>query len=89
LTAETWTALGEVENANSVTSSITHLFVAHALTYGPANPEANEADLQLVWLPYSDAVEAALNGEIRESASVALLLTTEVRRTRGVWTWLT
>ena len=77
LTAESWTALGTVDNSNGSTTDVAHLFLARNLTAGPSIPQGDE-QVELQWMPFADAVLSVMNGEITESVSVAAILKTEL-----------
>jgi 8-oxo-dGTP pyrophosphatase MutT (NUDIX family) len=86
ITAERWTYLGEAHLSNSVTDEAGCVFLAEGLTYGDAEPEGTE-DLALRRLPFADAVEMALTGEISDALAVVGLLRAEhFLRTGRSWT---
>jgi 8-oxo-dGTP pyrophosphatase MutT (NUDIX family) len=76
LTAQDWIALGTIDNSNGVTTDIAHLFLARSLMAGPSIPQGDE-QVELRWMPFTDAVLSVINGEITESVSVAAILKTE------------
>lgn len=71
--AQHWTPLLEMHLSNSVSDEFGIVFVAQELEQGMAQPEDTE-QLQLRRLPFSEAVEMVLRGEITDSLSVAALL---------------
>jgi 8-oxo-dGDP phosphatase len=72
LAARDWSTLGTIDISNGATD-VAHLFLARNLTAGPPLFHGDE-QLELRWMPFADAVLAAMNGEITESASVAAIL---------------
>jgi 8-oxo-dGTP pyrophosphatase MutT (NUDIX family) len=78
-TAKAWTALGTIDNSNGSTTDISHMFLATDLTAGPSVPQGDE-QLDLRWMPFTDAFLAVMNGRITESVSVAAILKTELLR---------
>ena len=76
LSAKQWTRLVELDLSNSVTDEVGVIYLAEGLEPGEAAPEDTE-DLALRTLPFTEAVEMALRGEIRDSLSVLGLLAAE------------
>ncbi len=72
LIAEEYTSLGAVHGAAFLTGSA-HLFLARGLTENAPRPEAYEQDMETRRLPFSEALEAALDGQIVHSGSVTAL----------------
>lgn len=79
LTAEDWTGLGTIDNSNGCTTDVAHVFLARRLTAGSSIPQGDE-QVELRWMPFADAVAAAMEGKITESVSVAGILKTELLR---------
>jgi hypothetical protein len=50
-----------------------HLFLAQGLTESDRNPESYEQDMEVLRLPFLDAFNAALEGQIVHSGSVTAL----------------
>lgn len=73
LDARTWTYLGEAHLSNSTTDETGCTFLAEDLTSGVAEPEGTEK-LQLRWLPFEQACDMALSGEISDALSIIALL---------------
>lgn len=71
--AQVWTELLEMHLSNSVTDESGIAFVAQRLRFGTAHPEETE-QLQVRRLPFSQAVEMVLAGEITDALSMAALL---------------
>jgi 8-oxo-dGTP pyrophosphatase MutT (NUDIX family) len=73
LEAARWESLGQVDVCNGVTTDTQHLFLATELTRCPAAPDPEE-EIVIRWVPFSQAVEWSLSGQIVECCSVAALL---------------
>jgi len=78
-----WQKLGVFYPSPGVLTEAMHLFVAHDLTPGPAQPEADE-QLEPVLLPWDEAVQMATDGRIHDLKTVAtLLLWDRLRAAKG------
>jgi 8-oxo-dGTP pyrophosphatase MutT (NUDIX family) len=71
--AQRWERLGAVDLNNGVTSDVEHLFLATGLRSGDNQPDPEEK-LELRWVPFEEAVQMAVSGEITEVCSVAAIL---------------
>jgi len=72
LVADRYTSLGVVHGAAFLTGSA-HLFLAQGLTESDRNPGSYEQDMEVLRLPFVDAFNAALEGQIVHSGSVTAL----------------
>jgi len=72
LVAARYTALGSAHGAAFLTGRA-HMFLAEGLTESVRRPETYEQDMELLRLPFAEALEAALNGQIAHSGSVTAL----------------
>lgn len=72
LVAARYTALGVAHGAAFLTGSA-HVFLAEDLTAAERRPEAYEQDMEVLRLPFKEALNAALDGRIAHSGSVAAL----------------
>jgi ADP-ribose pyrophosphatase len=72
LVASNYTSLGVVRGAAFLTGRA-HLFLAESIIEAQRNPERYEQDMEVFRLPFSDAFDAALNGQIAHSGSVTAL----------------
>ena len=72
LVAARYRSLGVVHGAAFLTGRA-HLFLAESLTESARNPETYEQDMEVLRLPFADALNAALEGEIVHSGSVTAL----------------
>lgn len=74
LIAEKWTFLGEQYLSNSVTDEKSMMYLAENLSMKESEPESTEI-LQIKKIPVQEAIEMALNGEIKDVLSAATLMT--------------
>lgn len=72
LVAARYTSLGTVHGAAILTGSA-HLFLAEQLTESARAPERYEADMEVLRMPFADALGAALDGQIVHTGSVTAL----------------
>ena len=72
LVAERYTSLGVVHGAAFLTGRA-HLFLAQTITESERSPETYEQDMEVLRLPFTEALEAALGGAIGHSGSVTAL----------------
>lgn len=82
LVAEEWTELLTMHLSNSVSDEFATIFIARGLTMGTAEPEETE-ELVLRKLPFEEAYQMAMTGEITDSMSVAALLKTKLLLLEG------
>jgi len=82
LSASTWRELGTIDNSNGVTDDVGHMFLATGLRAGP-DAQDPEEQLTASWLPFDQAVDQVLTGEITEAMSIAAILKVELLRRRG------
>ena len=72
LVAARFTSLGSAHGAAFLTGRA-HMFLAEGLTESVRRPETYEQDMETLRLPFAEALEAALNGQIAHSGSVTAL----------------
>lgn len=72
LSAERYTSLGVVHGAAFLTGRA-HLFLAQGIIEAARNPESYEQDMEVLRLPFTEALAAALEGQIVHSGSVTAL----------------
>lgn len=72
LVAERYTSLGVVHGAAFLTGRA-HLFLAEELAESTRSPESYEQDMEVLRLPFREALAAALDGRIIHSGSVTAL----------------
>ncbi|MEN8138559.1 MAG: NUDIX hydrolase [Bacteroidota bacterium] len=80
--ANKWTTLMEMDLSNSVTDESSICFVAQDLEFGEAMPEETE-QLQLKKVSFDEAYNMVMNGDIRDSISVAAILKTKILIEKG------
>ncbi len=73
LVAERFELIAEMQLSNSTTNEVAYLFTAHGLRQAEACPEDTEK-LEVRRVPLEQAIRMAMDGEIRDSMSVAALL---------------
>ncbi len=71
LTASSFQEILVMHNSNSVTDEIAYVFLATGLKQGTAELEESESDLIVKKLPFSEALEMVMKGEITDSMTVA------------------
>ncbi len=81
LMAADWTALG-VTRGTALLTGRQHLFLARRLSRVQRMPDASERDLIVRELPFREALDAALRGDLEHAATVAAL--TRAARMLGV-----
>jgi 8-oxo-dGTP pyrophosphatase MutT (NUDIX family) len=72
LVAVSYTSLGVVHGAAFLTGRA-HLFLAQSITESERKPETYEQDMEVLRVPFKDAFEASLSGQIAHSGSVTAL----------------
>jgi 8-oxo-dGTP pyrophosphatase MutT (NUDIX family) len=73
LRADKWTFLNTMYTSNSVTNEIGYLYLAEELNQGQAQPDHTE-QLQIRKIPFLEAWEMVLTGEIKDSLAVIGLM---------------
>lgn len=73
LTAAKWTEIMKIHTSNSVTDEVGFVYLAEDLTEGETEFEETEI-LQIKKLPFAEALDMVMKGEITDSISVAALL---------------
>lgn len=82
LVAEEWVDLGLVHPFTTVIRSPNHMFLARKLSRTRRLAPPGE-QVEVVAMPFEDALQAALRGEIAHAASVVAILKTHLFLTRG------
>lgn len=78
--AASWTPLISVDVNNGITTDTEHLFLATGLTSTQAKPDPEE-EIEVRWVPFNEAVQMAVRGELTEVCTVAaILLLSHLRR---------
>jgi ADP-ribose pyrophosphatase len=68
--ARSWTHLTSAYSSPGITSEISHYYLARDLTEvgrGEFEPEHEEAEMELGWVPFADLHEAVTSGRLRDS----------------------
>ena len=71
--ARMWTEILQMHISNSVSDEFAVVYVAQDLIAGDADPEDTE-ELQVIKMPFKQAVEWVMEGKITDSISVAAIL---------------
>ncbi|HEY7593905.1 MAG TPA: NUDIX hydrolase [Actinophytocola sp.] len=79
ISAESWTALGVINCADSLTNHRDHAFLATGLTGGTQRLDAGEADLEVHWMPFARVVDLVLGGEMPHAGSSFAVLAAKVK----------
>jgi len=82
VTAKSWLEIVGMDLSNSVSDESGVAFLAWDLNHGTAQPEDSE-QLQVVRVPFREAVERVKRGEIRDSLSVAAILRVALMALQG------
>jgi 8-oxo-dGTP pyrophosphatase MutT (NUDIX family) len=72
LVAARYTSLGAVHGAAFLTGRA-HMFLAESISETERSPETYEQDMEVLRLPFTEALDAALSGQIVHSGSVTAL----------------
>lgn len=75
-TASHWQEIQRMHLSNSVSDELAIIYIARGLVQGEAEPEETE-QLQLKKVPFQEAFNMVMNGEITDSISVAAILKTQ------------
>lgn len=74
LIAKKWTQIQRTHLSNSVSDEEGFIFLAEELEQGEAEVEDTEADMKVMKLPFSEALNMVLTGKITDSLSVMGIL---------------
>lgn len=77
IVAKNWEKLFDIHTSNSVTDEFGHIFLATELQFSEADPEETE-ELKLWKLPFENAYQMVLNGQITDSLSIAAILRVKI-----------
>ena len=86
LQAGSWRHLMTLNPSAGITTELHHLYLARDLSHadrGDFEMHAEEAELEQLWVPVDELVDAVLAGRIQESPMTAALLAYDVLRRRG------
>ena len=82
ITASNWLKITDLATSNSVTDERGLIYVARDLSLGEAEPEESE-DLKIRKLPFSEAVEMVMRGEITDSLAMIGIMKVKLMLDRG------
>lgn len=82
ISASKWTKIFDFHTSNSVTDEYGLAYVAQGLSFGEAEPEETE-DLKVWKLPFAEAVEMVMRGEITDALAMTAILKTKILIDRG------
>ena len=77
ITAGSWTEIQRMHLSNSVSDELSIIYLARDLGFGESNPEETE-QLTIRKIPFNDAYNMVINGEITDSITVAAILKVKV-----------
>ncbi len=77
LIAQKFTELQRMHLSNSVSDELAIIYLAQGLTQGESSPEETE-QLTIKKLPFENAYQMVLSGEITDSISIAAILKTKI-----------
>ena len=77
LLANEWTEILKIHTSNSVTDEVGYVYMARDLTQGETEFDDTE-DLKIRHLPFKEAYEMVLNGQITDAISIAAILKTSI-----------
>ena len=86
LQAERWRHLLTLNPSAGITTELHHIYLATGLSYadrGDFELHGEEAELETVWVPVDELIEAVLEGRIAESPLAAAVLAYDALRRRG------
>jgi 8-oxo-dGTP pyrophosphatase MutT (NUDIX family) len=75
--AKDWKKLLDIHLSNSVSDEIGHIYLARGLTFSAAEPEETE-EIHVKKLPFDDAYQMVIKGEITDSMTIAGILMTKL-----------
>jgi ADP-ribose pyrophosphatase len=82
LSASDWIEIQRMHLSNSVSNELAIIYIARGLSLGKSEPEETE-ELQLRKLPFEEAYQMVIQGEITDSISVAAILRTKILLQEG------
>ncbi len=80
--AKEWSPLLTMDISNSVSDEVGVAFIARDLSFGEAVPEETE-DLAVRKVPFEEALQMVMNGEITDAFSIAMILKTKILLSQG------
>ncbi len=86
LQADEWRRLLALYPSAGITNELHYLYLARGLSYagrGDFELHAEEAELEIVWIPFEELLDAVLDERVREGPLAAAVLAYDVLRRRG------
>lgn len=86
LHADSWRRLLTLYPTAGITSELHHIYLARGLSHldrGDFELHAEEAELEVVWVPFEELLTAVLEERVQEGPLASAVLAYEVLRTRG------
>ena len=86
LQATDWRHLMTLNPSAGITTELHRIYLARGLSRsdrGDFELHAEEAEMEKVWIPIDDLIDAVLDGRIQESPMAAAVLAYDVLKTRG------
>ncbi len=86
LRAEHWRHLMTLNPSAGITTELHRIYLARGLSHvgrGDFELHGEEADMETVWIPVDDLIDAVLDGAVQESPLAAAVLAYDVLRRRG------
>ncbi len=83
ISAKKWTQILELHTSNSVTDEYGIAYLAEDLSFGDAMPEETE-DLQVRKLPFEEAVNMVLKGEITDALAMTAIMKVHILRQQKI-----
>ena len=80
--ARSWTHLGSTYSSPGITGEVIHLYLARDLTpadRGDFEPEHEEADMHLMWMPFDDLLRGVLAGRVANGPLMNAVLLAHAR----------
>lgn len=74
LIATEWIPLGKIHTSNSVCDEVAHMWLARGLTEGANQLDSTEGDMKVKRVPFTEALEMALDGRLTDAISVVALV---------------
>ena len=82
LAAADWTPLCSAYSSPGISSELIHYFLARGLTEGDRGdfePHHEEADMEALWVPYAELLDACLAGRVQDAPVLVAVLTARQR----------
>jgi len=86
LQAEDWRRLLTLYPSAGITNELHHIYLARELSHagrGDFEMRAEEAELEVLWVPFEELLDAVLDERVREGPLAAAVLAYDVLRRRG------